>query len=218
MNASLKNFTVPTGRPLPVILMVDISGSMNINGKIITVNQAVVEMLNSFQEEASEYVEIQVAIITFGNKEAVLHQDLKPASQVQWVEMKAALQTPMGAAFRMAQQLIEDRQKIPSRAYAPSLILVSDGVPTDDWEEALKNLLASDRASKAARFALAIGDDAQIEMLQSFLNDKTCSVFKANEAADIRKFFRWVTMSVTTRSKSNNPNKIETTEPDDFEY
>jgi uncharacterized protein YegL len=218
MNSNLSNFTIANGRPLPVILMVDVSGSMNTNGKILAVNQAVAEMLNSFQEEDSEYVEIQVAIITFGNKEAILHQDLWPAPQVRWVEMKAAGQTPMGAAFKLAQQLIEDRQKIPSRAYAPSLVLVSDGAPTDNWEDALKDLLASERAAKAARFALAIGDDAQLEMLQTFLQDKNGKVFQAHEAAGINKFFRWVTMSVSARSQSNNPNEIEISEPDDFEY
>lgn len=218
MNNNLNDFTIANGRPLPVILMVDVSGSMNTNGKILSVNQAVAEMLNSFHDEDSEYVEIQVAIITFGNKEAVLHQDLQPASQVRWIEMKAAGQTPMGAAFKLAQQLMEDRQKIPSRAYAPSLVLVSDGAPTDNWEDALKDLLASERAAKAARFALAIGDDAQLEMLQTFLKDKNGKVFQAHEAAGINKFFRWVTMSVSARSQSNNPNEIEVSEPDDFEY
>jgi uncharacterized protein YegL len=218
MNSTMKNFTIAGGRPLPVILIVDISGSMNTAGKMLAVNQAVAEMLRSFEEEDSEYVEIRVAIITFGNKEAVLHQDLLPASQARWVEMKAAGQTPMGSAFTLAQQLIEDKQRIPSRAYAPSIVLISDGVPTDDWETALKALLASERAAKAARFALAIGDDAQIEMLQTFLQDKNGKVFQAHEAADISKFFRWVTMSVSTRSQSNNPNQIEINEPDDFEY
>lgn len=218
MNTTMKNFTVADGRPLPVILIVDISGSMNTGGKILAVNSAISEMLKTFQEEMSEYVEIQVAIITFGNKESILYQELKPVSMVQWVDLNAAGSTPMGAAFKLAQQLIEDKQIIPSRAYAPSLVLISDGVPTDNWEDTLKELLASERAAKAARFALAIGDDAQQEMLQEFLHNNGQRVMKAHEAADIHKFFRWVTMSVTTRSQSNNPNKIENVEPDDFDY
>jgi uncharacterized protein YegL len=218
MNTTMKNFTVADGRPLPVIFMVDGSGSMNTDGKILAVNSAIVEMLKTFQEEVSEYVEIQVAIITFGNKEAILHQELKPVSMVQWADLKGAGSTPMGAAFKLAQQLIEDKKIIPSRAYAPSLILISDGAPTDNWEDTLKELLASERANKAARFALAVGDDAQHEMLQEFLNNNGQRVMKAHEAADIHKFFRWVTMSVTTRSQSNNPNMIETAGPDDFDY
>jgi uncharacterized protein YegL len=198
--------------------MVDVSGSMNTNGKISIVNRCIVEMLQSFQEDDSEFVEIQVAIITFGNKEAVLFQDLMSASMIKWVDMKAEGQTPMGAAFRLAKELVEDREKFPSRSYAPSLILISDGVPTDEWEKALQELLSSERAAKAARFALAIGDDAQEDMLAAFINDKERPVIKAHNAAGIQGFFRGVTMSVSTRSRSNNPNKIETIELDDFEY
>ena len=41
----------------------------------------------------------------------------------------------MGSAFTIAHQLLEDREAIPSRAYRPALVLVSDGLPTDDGEE-----------------------------------------------------------------------------------
>lgn len=214
----LKSFTIATARPLPVILLVDVSGSMEANGKISAVNKAVADMIRSFEEEDSSKVEIQMAIITFGGEKATLFQDIKPVSEIIWEDMKPAGRTPMGAAFRMATQLIEDRQKIPSRAYTPSIVLASDGIPTDNWEESLSDLFKSERASKADRFAMAIGDDANEEMLKAFLNEPSSKVFLAHEAPEIHKFFRWVTMSVTDRSKSNNPNKIESTEPDDFDY
>ena len=214
----LRNFTMASARPLPVILLVDVSGSMDANGKITAVNRAVSEMLESFQEGDNNRVEIQVAVITFGGNSAVLYQDLRPASEIRWNDMKASGKTPMGAAFKLVTELIEDRQKIPSRAYTPSIILISDGISTDEWEIPLKALLASERASKAARFAMSIGDDANQETLKIFLSGSGNKLQFAHEAAEIQKFFRWVTMSVTTRSQSNNPNKVESTEPNDFDY
>ena len=117
--------------------------------------------------------------------------------------------------------MIEDRAQIPSRAYRPTIILVSDGQPTDEWKTPLKCLLSSGRASKATRFAMGIGDDADTTMLSEFLATAGTRVFRAHEARQIEQFFRWVTMSITQRSRSANPDSIIAVEPsnlDDFEY
>jgi uncharacterized protein YegL len=135
--------------------------------------------------------------------------------------MVANGQTPMGSAFQTVTELIEDRTKISGRSYAPTIVLVSDGHPTKEptviWQDALAQLLQSERASKAARLAMAIGEDADLDMLKVFLSDPDSRVFQAYEATEIRKFFLEVTMSVTSRSRSNNPNQIPTTE-DEPEY
>ena len=128
----------------------------------------------------------------------------------------------MGAAFELARQMIEDREIIPSRAYQPTLVLVSDGIPTDDWQEPLERLLQSERASKAMRCAMSIGADADNESLNAFVSNEEGRVFQAHEVRQIKNFFRWVTMSVTTRSRSVNPNSIavldEPMDLDEFDF
>ena len=47
----LSNFTLSTARPLPVILLVDVSGSMSINGKIDILNRCVADMISDFSKE-----------------------------------------------------------------------------------------------------------------------------------------------------------------------
>ena len=108
---------------------------------------------------------------------------------------------------------------MPSRAYRPTLVLVSDGLPNDEWEGPLERLFGSERAAKAERFALGIGADADHDMLRRFLDDPEGRVFEAHEGREIRKFFRWVTMSVTSRSRSAEPNRTVDVDPldlDDF--
>jgi uncharacterized protein YegL len=219
--SELSEFTMSSARPLPVIVLADVSGSMAANGKIDVLNEVVREMIASFAEEEDTRAEIHVAVITFGADGATLHKPLKPASQVTWESMSASGRTPMGGAFTLAQQLVEDRGVIPGRAYRPTIVLVSDGVPTDDWRTPLAALLGSERAAKAARFAMGIGDDVDKETLKAFLAGDEARVFEAHEARDIRKFFRWVTMSVTSRSRSANPNNVVAVEPtalDDFDF
>ncbi|MBT7790619.1 MAG: VWA domain-containing protein [Calditrichaeota bacterium] len=214
--STLKEFTVPIARPLPVIILADISGSMSVNGKIEALNDATREMISTFSEEDDSRAEIHVSVITFGGGGAKIHKPLKPAFEVSWGNMTADGRTPMGEAFAMAKQLIEDKDIIPSRAYRPTIVLVSDGVPTDDWQSPLASLLASERAAKALRFAMGIGEDADIGVLKTFLANDESRVFEAHEAREIKKFFRWITMSVTTRSRSTNPNSVIVVDPTDL--
>lgn len=219
--SKLKDFTVATARPLPVIVLADVSGSMSANGKIDALNDAIQSMIESFAAEDHSRAEIHVAVIAFGKGGARLHQPLLPAAQIKWERVGAAGNTPMGAAFDLVVKMVEDHAQIPSRAYRPTVVLVSDGQPTDDWREPLQRLLASDRASKASRFVLGIGDDADSAMLAEFLADPNARVYSAHEARQIKNFFRWVTMSVTQRTRSVNPNSVVVVDPtalDDYDF
>ena len=205
--SKLKEFTLAEARPMPVIVMADVSGSMSVDGKIEALNLALKNMIEGFAAESRVRAEIQVGLITFGGENARVHLPLAPAHRISEISpLVAEGRTPMGSALDEARKLIEDKDKISSRAYRPVLVMVSDGMPTDDWEPAFDALCGSERAQKAARFAMAIGADADLAMLGRFANDPESPVFKAHEARDIHRFFRAVTMSVAARSRSTVPN------------
>jgi uncharacterized protein YegL len=215
--SKLKEFTTQTARPLPVILLADVSGSMGVEGKIDALNEAVAEMVATFAEEDDTRAEIHLSVIAFGGGGASIHKPLRPARETRWEPMSASGRTPMGEAFELARVMLEDRETVPSRAYRPTLVLVSDGVPTDNWRSPLASLLTSERASKATRFAMGIGTDADRETLTAFLANAEGRVFEAHEAREIKKFFRWVTMSVAARSRSATPNSVIMVEPTDLD-
>ena len=129
------------------------------------------------------------------------------SNPLPWSDMFASGNTPMGNAFDLVKDMIEDREIVSSRAYRPTIILVSDGQPTDEWAIPLENLLKSERAGKAIRFAMGIGDDADFNVLKQFIGDVDQEVFTASNAKKVVEFFRYVTMSVTSRMKSNTPNE-----------
>lgn len=206
--ATLKEFTRSTPRPLPVILLADVSGSMAPEGKIQALNQSVRDMLSTFSDQEDMRADVQVSVVAFGGA-ARVHTELQSARDVKWGDMQADGGTPMGEAMSITADMIEDKSKIPSRAYRPTIVLVSDGHPTDDWKAGYDRLLLSERAQKADRLAMAIGSDADEAMLEQFMSDPSVGVFHANDAAQIQQFFRYVTMSVTQRSKSANPNESQ---------
>ena len=210
-STKLGGFATPQPRPLPVIVLADVSGSMAENQKIEALNEALKIMIQSFAKESRLRAEIQVGLITFGNGGAKEHLPVVAAHRIESMEaLRASGPTPMGQAFTMAQQWLEDKERLPSRAYRPVLVLVSDGAPTDDWEDPLNALKASERAQKATRFAMAIGADADKDMLAQFANDREAPVFEADGARDIVRFFRAVTMSVVARSTSTTPDQAQT--------
>ncbi|RKH69398.1 vWA domain-containing protein [Corallococcus aberystwythensis] len=207
MTSPLKEFTSSAARPLPVILLADVSGSMAAEGKIDALNQSVREMLSTFTSTDDLRAEIHVAVITFGG-EARVHTSLQPASAVKWSDLVAEGGTPMGQAMTLAADLVDDREKLPVRAYRPTIVLISDGQPTDSWQAGLERVTRQGRAQKADRMALAIGGDADVDMLRRFLNDEKKQVFVVADARRIKDFFQFVTLSVTARSRSANPNDV----------
>jgi len=240
-------FTAPKAKPLPVFLLLDVSGSMNgvvdpenvlrtgqtvendgqtwelVEGgtsKIQVLNDAVRRMVDSFATEERSEIEFLVSIITFGDCVA---QHLAPrvASSVNWTDLEADGCTAIGAAFSLAKKLIDDKEITPSRAYRPTVVLVSDGQPTDDWVHPLEALITDGRSSKCFFMAMGIGEDPGAQVLERFISQTPMlaevngtpvrnTVFHATDAEQIHDFFRKVTMSVTTRSKSPNPNAVPT--------
>lgn len=185
-------------RPMPVVLLVDVSGSMD-GEKIALLNRSVADMLRAFAAEDSMRGEIHVAVVVFGGETARLHQPMAPAAQVSWTDMTASGRTPLGAALTMANALLADPDVVPDQAFPATLVLVSDGGPNDEWTDALDELLDSRRGSKALRLSVGIGSDRTPdadEVLRAFSTPGQ-EVLRADQVHEIAGLFRWVTATVT---------------------
>ncbi|HHP0471188.1 TPA: vWA domain-containing protein [Vibrio harveyi] len=201
-----KKFTTPTAKPLPVVLLLDVSSSMS-GDKIENLNKAVEDMLDTFAQEEKMETEIFISVITFGNQ-VELQVPYTKASQVQWQGLQANGMTPMGTALKMAKAMIEDKETTPSRAYRPTIVLVSDGQPNDSWERPLEDFISEGRSSKCDRMAMAIGRDADETVLKRFIEGTPHDLFYSENAGQLHEFFQRVTMSVTMRTQSKNPNVV----------
>ena len=218
----LNSYVAREPRALPIFILADTSGSMR-GEKISELNLALREMLTALKDVDDIRVKFQLCVIGFGGDVNVL-QPLADIDGLQLPELNAAGNTPMGEAFDTVREMIEDRNVVSSRAYAPTIVLISDGIPTDCSEEIyhskeyskwepLNNLHSAERSSKSQRLALGIGADADFGMLKEFINNPEIPVIKANDASGITKFFRWVTMSTVARMNSVNPNSASTVAP-----
>lgn len=214
MGNEFEGFVMPRAKMLPVFLLLDVSGSMSLDNKMYELNKSVREMLETFKKEQAVQAEIFVSIITFGD-DAEMISELKSASVVDYTDMVAGGVTCMGDALEMAKGIIEDKTKLPSNSYRPVVVLVSDGQPYNPedpgnkkFEMQFDQFIATGRSSKCDRWSLAIGADADVAMMKRFLDHTEKEVCYVEDAADIHKFFRFISSSTVQRSKSTSPNVV----------
>lgn len=224
----ITNYIKKEDRALPVFILVDISGSMQ-GSKISTVNVALKEMINSFKNIENPKGVIELSVITFGNEEVKIVKPLSRITENDYFLLDANGSTPMGKCFETVADLIEDYSVVSSRSFTPTLVLISDGNPTDfqnyhtgmtieeimNWQS-LVTLNSGTRSSKATRLAMGIGGDQDYNILKSFINNESIPVIKATDTQTISRFFDWVTKSISVRSISSNPNKALILDADDY--
>lgn len=204
------NYKAPEAKKLPIILLLDVSGSMS-GEKIESLYDATIDMIETFADTQAKEQIIDVAIITFGDS-VNLHTKYTPAKDLRAKgisKFRASGMTPMGTALRMAKDMIDDKNETPSRIYRPAVVLVSDGAPNDDWRGAMDKFINDGRSAKCQRFAVAIGNDADRGVLEKFTLDPNAVLF-AEDAKDISEQFKTISMSISTRATTPNSNSIPT--------
>lgn len=168
---------IPTARrTLNIFLLVDISGSMA-GEKIAAVNDAirnVIPILETINDDNPD-AEIKIAALTFCGNCQWLHPEPVTASKFQWTDQKAEGWTAMGAAISELNTKLSHKHgflQSASGAYAPVVIMLSDGAPTDDFPAAMADISFNNWFRHSMKIAIAIGSDADINVLATFTGNR----------------------------------------------
>jgi len=148
--------------------------------KIRQLNFAIREALPAMKDTADENPNAQV---------------LMRAVTFSWTDVAADGVTDMGKALSM----VADQLKIPpmsDRALPPVLVLVSDGQPTDDFSIGLKALMDQPWGKRSVRLAIAVGRDADLDVLSRFIGMSELKPLQANNAPALVSFIRWASTAV----------------------
>jgi uncharacterized protein YegL len=184
-------------RPLHFIWMADCSGSMDVDGKIQSLNTAIKEAIPNMQTVADENPNAQVLVraIRFSSGAQWHVSQPTEVADFRWEDLTADGVTDMGKALSM----VAEQLRIPpmvERALPPVLVLISDGQPTDDYASGLKALMDQPWGRKAVRIAIAIGEDADTEVLQKFIGNPEVKPLQANNPEALVKYIKWVSTAV----------------------
>lgn len=184
--------------------LADCSGSMNANGKIQALNNAIHECIPATREanKTNAFADMMVRAIRFSTGAQWHMPTPTQVDEFEWHDLEAGGVTDMGAAIRLLKsELTPD--KMGRRALPPVIVLLSDGAPTDDWEAALEDFNSTGwgRPGRTVRVAVAIGTDASKDVLTRFTGDAD-TVFEADNAQRLADLIKWASVTLSKFASS----------------
>lgn len=184
-------------RKLPVYLLLDTSGSMS-GEPIEALKNGVQIMISSLRQNPQAIETAYISIITFNSKaqQVVPMTDL---ASFQMVDIAASGTTSLGEALSLVSTCIDKEVAKTTMDvkgdWKPLVFIMTDGIPTDDWQ---KGLVEYKKRKVAFTVACAAGHGADTTILKQI----TDNVFALDNADSnsIGKFFTWVTASIGVSS------------------
>jgi uncharacterized protein YegL len=192
-------------RPVHFFWLIDRSGSMNLRGKIGSLNYAIRDNIAPMRDVASQNpaASLFVRVLTFATGAEWHQAKPTPIETFEWSDVTADGVTDLGAALHLVASELT-MPPMPERALPPVLALVSDGQPTDDWEAGLRAVEATPWGAKAVRVAIAIGDDADSAVLANFTRSSE-NVFLAQTPGALARAIRWASTTAVRSASESRP-------------
>lgn len=184
-------------RRLPVYLLLDTSGSMS-GEPIEAVKNGVQVMISSLRQNPQAIETAFLSVITF---DSVAQQiiPLTDLASFQMVDIKATGVTALGDALKLVSNKIDNEVAKTTMEqkgdWKPLVFIMTDGIPTDDWQSGLNEFK---QRKTAFTVACAAGSGADTSILKQ-ITENVVSLDTA-DSASIGKFFHWVTASIGVSS------------------
>lgn len=212
-------------RIMPVFFLVDTSGSMD--GKNIgAVNSAIEEIIPDLRHlsESQADSEIRLAVMQFSSGCEWVAPSLMPLDSFDdWVPLQAGGLTELGQALeelnnKLSKNGFLDRSSASSGYYAPVIILLTDGEPTDDYVNPLKKLQENKWYQSALKIAIAVGE-ANKEVLKRVVKNIEL-VINVDNISQLKKVIRFIAVTSSqiastsaVVSDDNKPSDVKDVRP-----
>ena len=201
---------------LTLYYLIDTSGSMY-GEKIASLNVAIRETLPMIAEISANNsdAKIKIAALDF----ATVNQWMNPipveSEDFQWTDLEADGLTNLGEAYLELNNKLSQSKGFMQEAtgsFAPAIILMSDGGPTDDADRGLEKLKNNNWYKAAIKVAIAIGDDADTDVLAKFTGNSE-AVLRVHNIDQLKTIIRLVSVTasrVASKSASVGSDAPET--------
>jgi uncharacterized protein YegL len=184
----------------PVVLLLDNSGSMS-GQPINQLNEGVALFKKSVQKDDMAALRVEVAIVSFGPVKTV--QDFVTIDKFVPPQLQAEELTPMGEAIDYGLDLLENRKTDYKnngiQYYRPWVFLITDGSPTDDWQDAAKRVRDGENDKKFSFFAVGVQNADMGTLSQIASPDRSPLLLNG---LDFTSMFEWLSNSLTVISHS----------------
>jgi uncharacterized protein YegL len=193
----------------PCVLLLDTSGSMR-GDPINELNSGLVAYKDELAADSLAAKRVEVAIVTFGPVHVV--QDFTTAEQFSPPKLEVTGDTPMGAAINQAIDMVTTRkQTYRSNGiafYRPWIFLITDGAPTDAWQDAAARVKEGEGAKAFSFFAVGV-EGAHFETLKEIAVREPLRL----KGLRFRELFQWLSNSQKSVSRSTPGDDVPLTNP-----
>ena len=198
MNSLLDTVPIPR-RTMVLLFIVDTSGSMS-GDKIGAVNEAIREVIPEIKliSEDNADAQIKIAVLDFSSGARWLYEKPIESEKFVWNNLDTNGVTDMGVAFKMLNEKLSRTQFMADAvgSYAPAIFMMSDGGPTDDYKKELEELRKNKWFKVAIKVAVAIGNDANIDVLKEFTGNEEC-VLKVRSPQALRQMIMFASITAS---------------------
>lgn len=188
-------------RRFPVYLLLDCSGSM-LGEPITAVGEGLEMIYRELMDDPEAIERVHICIIPFADEAEV--ELLVPIDEFIPPKVVASGRTALGAALAGLAESIETDlfPNVPGGRkgdYRPVVFLLTDGEPTDDYQEGLRRVKALTRLEPTI-IALGCGPDVNVDILKE-LTEKVY-LMPTLAAETLRQYFKWISDSVKVNSRA----------------
>ena len=215
----LEQITPSPRRVMTLFYLVDTSGSMA-GSRIGTVNAAMEECIPLLKEvaQANDDAEIRVAILQFSNGASWITPQSGPVGleDIIWNDLQAGGLTEFGAALNELDRKLSRNEYLKSQtgAYAPVILLLSDGGPTDNWEPALNQIKNNNWFKHAIKIAIDIESDSDRYVLEKFTGNSE-AILDAQDTNSLKKMIHKVSVRASEFQSHSKQSQDTVTTPEE---
>lgn len=193
-------------RTMVLTFIVDTSGSME-GDKIGSLNVAVQEVIPYIQDisESNADAQIKVAVMEFASGTEWMYPQPIEVENFQWRDLEAGGLTSLGEAYKELNDKLSATSgfmKEAAGSFAPAIILMSDGEPTDDYKTHLAKLRNNNWFKAAIKVAIAIGEGADQNILAEFTGNKE-AVLTVHNKEQLKKIIHFVSVTASQVASSH---------------
>ncbi|NLT09809.1 MAG: VWA domain-containing protein [Ruminococcus sp.] len=190
-------------KSLVIFFLIDTSGSMK-GKKMGELNTVMEELIPEIRRVGEADTEVKVAVLTFSTEVRWMYSTPIPIEDFEWARLRASGVTSMGAAFKELNQRMSRNSFLnsPSLSFAPVIFLMTDGYPSDDYKEGLKELQNNSWYKFGLKAALGIGQEANDNILAEFTGSKDTVVhaYSGGQLAQMIKIIAVTSSQIGSKS------------------
>jgi uncharacterized protein YegL len=158
---------------LPCVVVVDGSLSMKDSGAISELNEGLKILERELKDDDDACDAVRIALLRMGDSDEVeVLYNFTDAAEFSAPIIRANGSTPLGKAVDLAMHMIEE-EKLRLRQEGitykrPWLFIMSDGEPTDEFNEVAARAREAQGAKKFVLWAIGTGTEAPLAQLSEF--------------------------------------------------